>query len=68
MLNLTLTPFCDFFFKATCTSCTHTADSCQASIYIEMPEELPDDIVKSVVDIRNRKTRRIAVEMHYILL
>ncbi len=30
-------------------------------IAIEMPEELPDDIVESVIDIWNRKTRRIAV-------
>ena len=30
-------------------------------IAIEMPEKLPDDIVESVVDIWNRKTRRIAV-------
>ena len=33
-------------------------------IAIEMPEKLPDDIVESVVDIWNRKTRRTAVEMH----
>ena len=30
-------------------------------IAIEMPEELPDDIVESVIDIWNRKTRRVAV-------
>ena len=30
-------------------------------IAIEMPETLPGDIVESVVDIWNRKTRRIAV-------
>ena len=29
-------------------------------IAIETPEKLPDDIVESVVDIRNRKPRRIA--------
>ena len=29
-------------------------------IAIEMPEKLPDDRVESVVDIWNRKTRRIA--------
>ena len=30
-------------------------------IAIETPEKLPDDIVESVVDIWNRKPRRIAV-------
>ena len=30
-------------------------------IAIEIPEKLPDDIEESVVDIRNRKPRRIAV-------
>jgi hypothetical protein len=30
-------------------------------IAVEMPEKLPDDIVDSVVDVWNRKTRRIAV-------
>ena len=30
-------------------------------IAIEMPEKLPHDIVENVVDIWNRKTRRIAI-------
>ena len=34
-------------------------------IAIETPEKLPDDIVESLVDIWNRKSRRINVLMMY---
>ena len=36
-------------------------------IAIEVPEKLPDDIVESVVDIWNRKTRHMLYQCTYIL-